>query len=199
MGRLKKREIRAPTRTRTSNPTELIETAERAKINSICRIENPAAVWRDWKDRAPTRTRTWNPLIKSQLLYQLSHGRLMEQAGSRANGYLPCCGVAAGRLRGGSGGGTDVGVPFWMMLSALLPALGRKKMFAIKQMPMNTDARIVVVWLRKSAVRRTPKTVPIVLPPNEPASPPPLLDCIKTTAIRSTETTMSSDTRIVNI
>jgi hypothetical protein len=23
---------------------------------------------------APTRTRTWNPLIKSQLLYQLSHG-----------------------------------------------------------------------------------------------------------------------------
>jgi hypothetical protein len=24
--------------------------------------------------RAPTRTRTWNPLIKSQLLYQLSHG-----------------------------------------------------------------------------------------------------------------------------
>ena len=26
--------------------------------------------------RAPTRTRTWNPLIKSQLLYQLSHGRI---------------------------------------------------------------------------------------------------------------------------
>ena len=25
---------------------------------------------------APTRTRTWNPLIKSQLLYQLSHGRI---------------------------------------------------------------------------------------------------------------------------
>ena len=25
--------------------------------------------------RAPTRTRTWNPLIKSQLLYQLSYGR----------------------------------------------------------------------------------------------------------------------------
>src|SRR5260221_12880340 len=24
---------------------------------------------------APTRTRTWNPLIKSQLLYQLSHER----------------------------------------------------------------------------------------------------------------------------
>src|SRR5512136_1048510 len=25
-------------------------------------------------ESAPTRTRTWNPLIKSQLLYQLSHG-----------------------------------------------------------------------------------------------------------------------------
>jgi hypothetical protein len=30
---------------------------------------------RDMQIRAPTRTRTWNPLIKSQLLYQLSHGR----------------------------------------------------------------------------------------------------------------------------
>ncbi len=27
--------------------------------------------------RAPTRTRTWNPLIKSQLLYQLSYGRIV--------------------------------------------------------------------------------------------------------------------------
>ena len=26
---------------------------------------------------APTRTRTWNPLIKSQLLYQLSHGCIL--------------------------------------------------------------------------------------------------------------------------
>ena len=28
---------------------------------------------------APTRTRTWNPLIKSQLLYQLSHGCILNR------------------------------------------------------------------------------------------------------------------------
>src|SRR3970040_222655 len=56
-------------RTRTSNSTEV-------SVFCLlhCRIENPADVGRGLVSCAPTRTRTWNPLIKSQLLYQLSHG-----------------------------------------------------------------------------------------------------------------------------
>jgi hypothetical protein len=86
-----------------------------------------------------------------------------------------------------------------MILSTLFAELGKKKIFAIRQRAMKIDARIVVVLLRKSAVRRTPKTVPTVLPPKEPASPPPLLDCIRTTIIRSIEMTISSETMKLNM
>ena len=61
---------------------------------------------------APTRTRTWNPLIKSQLLYQLSHGRLKKTGCGRyrANYLAGCCaGVVCGTVRGAEGRGTLVG------------------------------------------------------------------------------------------
>ena len=62
---------------------------------------------------APTRTRTWNPLIKSQLLYQLSHGRPSRKIRLfQIIYYLPDCGgVVAGWLTGGSGFGVAVGAP----------------------------------------------------------------------------------------
>ncbi len=36
--------------------------------------------WRRKKTCASGRTRTFNPLIKSQLLYQLSHGRMLSES-----------------------------------------------------------------------------------------------------------------------
>ncbi len=62
---------------------------------------------------APTRTRTWNPLIKSQLLYQLSHGcgtrmRLkpyfagVEGAGAGVDGAPDGAGSVPGTSVGGS-------------------------------------------------------------------------------------------------
>ena len=142
--------------------------------------------------------------IKNQPLYQLRHGRVCPQEIIilPQSGYLPgCCGVAAGKLRGGAGAGMDVGFPLWIMLSPpfAADAVGRKKMFATRHNPMNKDARIVVVLPKKSAVRRTPKTVPTVPPPNEPASPPPLLDCISTTIISRIDTNISIKTRKLNI
>jgi len=49
---------------------------------------------------------------------------------------------------------------------------------------MKRVARIVVVLVRKSDVRRTPNTVPRLLVPSVPARPPPLLACIRTTIVR---------------
>jgi hypothetical protein len=73
-----------------------------------------------------------------------------------------------------------------MMLSAAAFFPGRKKIFAARARSINAHARIHVERLRKSAVRRTPKTVPIPPVPNEPARPPPLLDCIRTTIMSKT-------------
>lgn len=64
---------------------------------------------------------------------------------------------------------------------------------------MNIAARIVVERLRKSAVLRTPNTVPIEPPPNDPARPPPLLDCMRTTMMSKMLTSISTDTSIPNM
>jgi len=60
-------------------------------------------------------------------------------------------------------------------------------------------ASVHVDLLRKSAVRRTPNTVPIEAPPNDPARPPPLLDCINTATISKILINNSSVTRIPNM
>lgn len=72
-------------------------------------------------------------------------------------------------------------------------------MLMTKLSSINTVANIVVARPRKSAVRRTPKTVPIDAPPNDPANPPPLLDCIRTTIIRNTLIKISKVTKIPNM
>ncbi len=61
----------------------------------------------------------------------------------------------------------------------------------IKARAMNVVASIVVARVRKSAVRRTPNTVPKFPPPKEPARPPPLLFCIRITIIRRILTMIS--------
>ena len=86
-----------------------------------------------------------------------------------------------------------------MMLSPFEPLPPRKKIFVIRQSTMNTAARIEVDFVKKSDVRRTPNIVPTVLPPREPESPEPLLDCSKTTPIRKIETIISIRTKKVNI
>lgn len=70
-----------------------------------------------------------------------------------------------------------------MMLSCVLSPLGRTTRLMNNARIMNNVARTVVVFVRKSEVRRTPNTVPRLLVPSVPASPPPLLACIKTTII----------------
>lgn len=62
---------------------------------------------------------------------------------------------------------------------------------------MNNVANTVVVLVKKSEVRRTPKTVPRLLVPSVPASPPPLLACIKTTIISKTLIRISTTTKKV--
>ncbi len=64
---------------------------------------------------------------------------------------------------------------------------------------MKIPAKIVVALPRKSAVRRTPNTVPAWLPPNDPANPPPLLDCINTTIMSKILTIITIATKIPNI
>jgi len=56
---------------------------------------------------------------------------------------------------------------------------------------MKSVARIVVVLVKKSDVRRTPKTVPRLLVPSVPARPPPLLDCIRMAIINRMLITIS--------
>ena len=115
--------------------------------------------------------------------------------------YLCCCGVAAGDevCAGSCGGGTCLGAtPRWSMLSEDCIRLGSRKLIT-KLRTRKMPARIVVILPKKSAVRRTPKTVPICAPPNVPANPPPLLDCIKTTTISKILTITSTDTRIPNM
>jgi hypothetical protein len=85
-----------------------------------------------------------------------------------------------------------------MMLSVDWLRDGRRKLIT-KLSRRNIPARILVNLLRKSAVRRTPKTVPICAPPKVPARPPPLLDCINTTIIRSKLTINSTAIRNPNI
>ena len=65
----------------------------------------------------------------------------------------------------------------------------------IKASAMNVVANIVVARVRKSAVRRTPNTVPKFPPPKVPARPPPLLFCIKITIINKMLTMISIATR----
>src|SRR5258706_10472467 len=69
----------------------------------------------------------------------------------------------------------------------------------IKQRPTKIPAIVHVDLLRKSAVRLTPNTVPMEAPPNEPANPPPLLDCIKTTIISNMLITNSTVTSTPNM
>jgi hypothetical protein len=78
-------------------------------------------------------------------------------------------------------------------------ARGRKKMLMISAMRPNEIARTWVALVRKSAVRRTPKTIPTDPPPNVPARPPPLLACISTTRIRRIARTSSTIIKRVNI
>ena len=69
----------------------------------------------------------------------------------------------------------------------------------IRLSPMKIVARIVVDLLRKSAVLRTPNIVPMDAPPNEPANPPPLLACIKTTTMSRMLTMISRVIKSKNI
>lgn len=87
----------------------------------------------------------------------------------------------------------------WIMLSASAPVPESAKRLMIRQRTIKTVARIVVDLERKSAVRRTPKTVPTLPPPKDPASPPPLLDCIKMTTMSRKETRSSINSRNVNM
>jgi hypothetical protein len=114
--------------------------------------------------------------------------------------YFP--GPGAGVVNGASscvGGSCGVVAVDWFAdffcntLSILAAfARGRKYRLMIKLRAMNIPARICVARIRKSAVRRTPKTMPTDPPPNVPANPPPLLDCIKTTRIKRMLTRTSS-------
>ena len=65
--------------------------------------------------------------------------------------------------------------------------------------PMKTVASIVVIRESISAVLRTPNIVPnpALVPPKLPARPPPLLDCIRTTAIRRMAIIISKTTKNV--
>ena len=49
----------------------------------------------------------------------------------------------------------------------------------------NNNASTCVALIKKSDVRRTPNIIPTFPPPNVPASPPPLLDCIKIAIINN--------------
>jgi hypothetical protein len=64
---------------------------------------------------------------------------------------------------------------------------------------MKMAARMVVVFVRKSDVLRTPNTVPRLLVPSTPAKPPPLLACINTTIIRRTLIRISTEMKNVYI
>lgn len=64
---------------------------------------------------------------------------------------------------------------------------------------MKAPAKYDVDFERKSDARRTPNTVPILLPPNPAASPPPLLFCIRMMIIKRTEIIISSRTKNVYI
>ena len=81
------------------------------------------------------------------------------------------------------------------MLSATPAEFPKKNMLIIRHNTINEAARIVVPFVRKSDVRRTPNTVPMALPPNEPESPVPLLDWSKITAVNTTEITSSTKTK----
>ena len=75
--------------------------------------------------------------------------------------------------------------------------LGRKNKFIKRARTMNVVPNIVVILERMSAVLRTPNILPkpALAPPKLPASPPPLLDCINTTAIRRMATIISKTTK----
>jgi hypothetical protein len=110
----------------------------------------------------------------------------------RPNDYL--AGVDAGAVIGAGCcvGGNDVGCgPDWMMLSCERSPRGKTTRLMNNASTMNTVARIVVVLVRKSEVLRTPNTVPRLLVPKVPASPPPLLACMRTTIINNMLTIIS--------
>ncbi len=77
---------------------------------------------------------------------------------------------------------------------------GRKNKLIKRANTIKTVPRIVVILDRISAVLRTPNIFPkpALAPPKLPAKPPPLLDCINTTAMRRTETRISKTTKRVN-
>lgn len=78
--------------------------------------------------------------------------------------------------------------------------MGRKNILMKSARTMKTVPRIVVNLDKISAVRRTPNIFPnpALAPPKLPAKPPPLLDCISTTAIKRIATKISSTTNNVN-
>jgi hypothetical protein len=107
---------------------------------------------------------------------------------------LDCEGIVAGSSAGGNCGVTAlfVAAPLESTLSTVPVDLdGRKKTLITRLMTMNAPARICVPRMRKSAVRRTPNTIPTFPPPKVPANPPPLLDCIRITTIKSRHTRTS--------
>jgi hypothetical protein len=64
---------------------------------------------------------------------------------------------------------------------------------------MKIVARIVVVFVKKSDVLRTPNTVPRLLVPSTPAKPPPLLACMSTAIMSRMLTSTSIAMKIVYI
>lgn len=78
-----------------------------------------------------------------------------------------------------------------MTLGVTRSPLGNTTRLINSARTMNRVARIVVVLLKKSDVLRTPNTVPMLPPPKDPASPPPLLACMRTTIVSRTLTTIS--------
>jgi hypothetical protein len=93
----------------------------------------------------------------------------------------------AGSCTGCWAGGKAVGCgPDWITLSCDFSARGNTTRLMKSAITMKRVARMVVVLVKKSDVRRTPKTVPMLLVPSVPARPPPLLACIKITMIKNT-------------
>ena len=74
-------------------------------------------------------------------------GATKETVTSTLENYFPdgvCCGVAAGRLVGGTGCGELVGAPRWITLSVEADFPGRKKIFIIKHNTTNNAERYIV-------------------------------------------------------
>ncbi len=78
-----------------------------------------------------------------------------------------------------------------MTLCSVAVERGRAVKLMTSAKSIKMVARTVVVFVRKSDVRRTPNVIPSALPPSDPAKPPPLLACISTTIISKMLTKIS--------